>query len=90
LPDEDVFTKAVTENRTILTFDLDFAEILATAGSRVPSVVLFRLRNARADHVIKRLSAAFERAVESLERGAVVIVEEARIRIRELPISADE
>jgi predicted nuclease of predicted toxin-antitoxin system len=90
LRDEDVFRKAAAESRTILTFDLDFGEILARAGSRVPSVVLFRLRNARANRVIERLSRALERVVESLDRGAIVMVGESQTRIRELPIRAEQ
>jgi predicted nuclease of predicted toxin-antitoxin system len=86
MPNGGIFRKAVTENRVILTFDLDFGEIAAMAGGETGSVVLFRLRNARAEHVIERLSVVLERAADALERGAVVLVEEARLRIRALPI----
>jgi len=34
LADEAVFDKAVVERRIILTFDLDFGEIVALAGGR--------------------------------------------------------
>lgn len=86
MPNGDIFSKAVAENRIILTFDLDFAEIVATAGSRLPSVIIFRLRNARADHVIERLAVMFERAAEQLAQGAIVVLEESQVRIRELPV----
>lgn len=48
LPDADIFTKAITEQRVVLTFDLDFAEIAAACAGPFASVVVFRLRNARA------------------------------------------
>ena len=44
LPDPKIAVKAVAEGRIVLTFDLDFGDILATAGSEGPSVVIFRLR----------------------------------------------
>jgi predicted nuclease of predicted toxin-antitoxin system len=77
---------AAPEDRVVLTFDLDFGEIAALSRGRRPSVIIFRLHNARASHVIDRLSIALDRALQPLERGAVVIVEESRHRIRELPI----
>jgi len=45
LPDPKIVAKAVAESRIVLTFDLDFGDILATARSESPSVVIFRLRN---------------------------------------------
>jgi predicted nuclease of predicted toxin-antitoxin system len=56
----------VAEARVVLTFDLDFGDILAAAQSRAPSVVIFRLRNQtpaavnpRLFRVIDGCSAAF-------------------------------
>ena len=45
LPDDQILQKAKREQRVILTFDLDFGELLAAAGGVTPSVVLFRMRN---------------------------------------------
>ena len=47
LPNGEIFDKALAEHRTILTFDLDFCEILALSGSKRVSVILFRLHNTR-------------------------------------------
>src|SRR5271168_2666193 len=44
LPDPMITAKALAESRIVLTFDLDFGDILATAGGKVPSVIIFRLR----------------------------------------------
>lgn len=87
LPNGQIFSKAIAENRVVLTFDLDFGEIAAMAGDCVTSVVVFRLQNTRAQHVVDRLAVVLEKAVEALDKGAIVTVEEARIRIRELPIA---
>jgi predicted nuclease of predicted toxin-antitoxin system len=86
LPDPDIFAKAAAEQRTILTFDLDFADIAAAAGSRKPSVVVFRLRNARADYVYRRLTSALSVAEPALVSGAIVVVQDTRIRVRSLPV----
>jgi predicted nuclease of predicted toxin-antitoxin system len=68
-----------------VTFDLDFGEIVALAKGRKTGVVLFRLRNTRTSNVINRLSDVISECADALERGAIVIVEEARHRVREFP-----
>jgi predicted nuclease of predicted toxin-antitoxin system len=80
------FKKAINEDRVVITFDLDFAEIAALTEGKKASVILFRLRNTRAPHVIERLSTVLENSSEALEKGAVVVVEESRHRVRFLPI----
>lgn len=67
---------------------LRFGEIAALSGGRKASVVLFRLHDTRTPHVIDRLSAALADCMPALERGAVVIVEESRYRVRPLPIGS--
>lgn len=90
LPDREIFKRAVAEARIIITFDLDFGEIVAFASGRSVGVVLFRLRNTRTDHVIERLRAVLERSAGDLEKGAVVVVEESRHRVRHFPFSQQE
>ena len=86
LPNGKIFDKAVAEGRIVLTFDLDFGEIAATAGEHMTGVVVFRLHNARADHVIGRMAAVLEKAADAMAHGAIVSVEETRLRIRHLPL----
>jgi predicted nuclease of predicted toxin-antitoxin system len=38
LPDGEIFAKAQREQRVVLTFDLDFGEIVAATGVKTPSV----------------------------------------------------
>jgi predicted nuclease of predicted toxin-antitoxin system len=45
LPDPGIVAKAAQEQRVVLTFDLDFGDILAVARAEAPSVIIFRLRN---------------------------------------------
>lgn len=86
LPDEAVFEKAATENRVLLTFDLDFGEVLALSGGRAVSVILFRLHNTRTPHVLERLRQVLEESQQPLTEGAIVVVEESRHRVRRLPL----
>jgi len=86
MPNGEIFKKAINEDRVVITFDLDFAEIAALTEGKKASVILFRLRNTRVPHVIERLSMVLENSSEALEKGAVVVVEESRHRVRFLPI----
>lgn len=61
LPNGTIFERAATENRIVLTFDLDFGEIVALSGGRSASVILFRLHNTRMQHVAN----GFERYLQS-------------------------
>ena len=76
LPDPDIVKKAIAENRIVLTFDLDFGDILAIARSQAPSVVIFRLRNQTPEAVNPRLFHIIHDCAADLARGAIVIVED--------------
>jgi predicted nuclease of predicted toxin-antitoxin system len=84
--DDAVFAKALSEQRIVLTFDLDFGDLAALTRDRRARVILFRLENARTAHVIDRLSAVLRVSADVLERSVIVIVEETRHRVRLLPI----
>jgi predicted nuclease of predicted toxin-antitoxin system len=82
LPDPQIAAKAVAESRIVLTFDLDFGDILATAHSEAPSVVIFRLRNQTPAAVNPRLFRVIDACAAELASGAVVIVEDEGFRVR--------
>jgi predicted nuclease of predicted toxin-antitoxin system len=86
LPDADIFAKAIAEQRIILTFDLNFGEILALSAGAVVSVILFRLNNTRPSFVQQRLATVLAADADALQRGAIIVVEDGRHRVRELPI----
>ena len=88
LPNGDIFKKGFAENRIVLTFDLDFGEILAGSAAAIVSVVLFRLHDTRTEHVIERLNCVLEESGSDLLSGAIIVVEESRHRIRKLPIGS--
>ena len=89
LPNGDIFTKAAQEQRVILTWDLDFAEILALSGPHTVSAVIFRLMNTRSTNVIRRLERVLAESAQDLEAGAIISVEESRHRVRLLPLGRE-
>jgi predicted nuclease of predicted toxin-antitoxin system len=88
LPNGEIFQKAGREQRIVLTFDLDFGEILAASGRQIVSVILFRLRNTRTGFVIQRLDDVLNHSSAELMQGTIVIVEDGRHRVRRLPIGS--
>lgn len=84
--DEQVLSKVRSENRILLTMDLDFGYLLAVSRERTPSVILFRLSDERSETVNSRLADVLERFKGPLEKGAIVSFGEEAIRVRSLPI----
>jgi predicted nuclease of predicted toxin-antitoxin system len=86
LPDAEILEKAHRERRTVLTFDLDFGDLLAAARSISPSVIVFRMRNQTPAAVTPKLFRVLEASGAELERGAIIVVEDEGYRLRRLPI----
>jgi len=86
LENGEIFTKAFRESRIILTWDLDFTEILALSKTGTVSAVVFRLMNTRSTHVIERLERVLLESAQDLQEGAIVSVEGGRHRVRLLPL----
>lgn len=86
LPDEFIIAKAKDENRIILTFDLDFGELLAFSGDYLPSVIIFRLEKANPDYVLSKLNPVLQECQNSLENGAIIVIKDNNYRLRYLPI----
>jgi predicted nuclease of predicted toxin-antitoxin system len=86
LPDDDVLVKARQEDRVVLTMDLDFGYLLAISAEPLPSIVLFRLTDERAEFVYRRLTSVLAECSEALAVGAIVSVSDTAIRVRSLPI----
>lgn len=84
--DSEILAKAKKDNRIVLTCDLDFGALLATSGESYPSVVIFRLEDETPSNMSKRLKQVLAESSETLQSGAIITVEEARHRVRVLPI----
>lgn len=86
LRDEEVFRKAASERRVVVTFDLDFGRIMAVNREASISVILLRMRFADVARVLQRIESLLSQVGPDLEQGAIVIVEQDRIRSRRIPL----
>lgn len=87
LPDEKIMEKALLEGRIILTMDWDFGSLLALSQSNLPSVIIFRLDDERAENVNRHLAQILPQTSARLLDGIIISVKENHFRIRKLPIS---
>jgi predicted nuclease of predicted toxin-antitoxin system len=86
--DREIFARAASEQRVIVSADTDFGTLLANRDRRDPSVILFRGSGTRRpDRQISLLLGNLPRVSEALEEGSLVVFEAERIRIRSLPIA---
>jgi len=85
--DEVIFDRAAREERIIVSADTDFGTLLALHRGKTPSVILLRrMVPRRPESQVSFLLSNLNEIAESLERGAVVVIEETRLRVRPLPI----
>jgi len=91
-PDVDILEHAARDGRVIVAADTDFGDLLASREAAEPSVVLFHRQTGRRPREQAALLLANLASVEvDLRDGAIVVVEERRLRVRALPITeADE
>lgn len=83
-----IFAHAERERRVIVSADTDFGTILALRDASLPSVILFRgATPKKPDRQVKLLVANLAEISSVLDRGAIVVIEPQRMRVRMLPIS---
>jgi predicted nuclease of predicted toxin-antitoxin system len=76
------------ENEYVLvSADTDFGTLLAATGSNAPSVLLIRRTiDRRASRLVALLLDNLDQVEASLAEGAVVVLEDSRVRVRRLPL----
>lgn len=87
--DQEIIDNALDDGRVVLTQDLDFSAVVALSGRSAPSIVSLRLTSSRIENVNSRLAVAIPLIESDLREGAIVAVEDERIRTRRLPIDPD-
>ena len=86
LPDTEILEKARSEERILLTHDLDFGELIAASGAHLPSVIIFRLRNMRPDSLNRYIALILTDHEDLLKSGFIMSVTEGQFRSRALPM----
>jgi predicted nuclease of predicted toxin-antitoxin system len=87
-PDTEIIAYAVQARRTILTQDLDFSAEIALSGRSYPSVLLLRLSSSRIESVNRVLMGVLSGLEQDVLDGALITIEDHRVRLRRLPLSA--
>jgi len=84
--DREVMDWARSNGYVVFTHDLDFGTMLALTHAAGPSVIQVRGQNVLPDHMSPIVTAALRQHESELAAGALVVVEEAKLRVRVLPL----
>ena len=85
-PDSQLMAWARQEGCVVLTHDLDFGTILALTQETGPSVIQVRTQDVTPSAIGTVVLSALRQFAGELERGALLVVEESRQRVRVLPL----
>jgi predicted nuclease of predicted toxin-antitoxin system len=83
-PDEEIMSYATSNGYMVLTNDLDFGSTLVMTRAGKPSVVQLRVDDLDPLVLGQRVIGALRELGPELMEGALVTVEETRIRLRRL------
>lgn len=84
--DEVIFERAALEARVVVSADTDFGTLLSLRESTWPSVIPFRGESPKRAAQVSLILASLPAIESALDRGAIVVLERHRLRLRELPI----
>lgn len=83
--DAEIVAEAIRDGRVVLTQDLDFSALVALSSGPRPSVLSLRLRSSHVERVDERLELVLPVVEQDLAGGALVTVEDDRVRLRRPP-----
>ncbi len=85
--DAAILALAEAEGRVVVTLDADFHTLLALAGATAPPVIRIRIEGLRAEALLHLIQTVLAQTSAELTLGAVVTVQEGRLRLRRLPLT---
>lgn len=84
--DSEIMAWAKENGHVVFTHDLDFGTILALTQAEGPSVIQIRTQDVTPSAIGKLVINALRQFQPELERGALIVVDEATVRARILPL----
>jgi len=88
--DAEIMAWARAADHIVFTHDLGFGALLAASADQGPSVIQVRTQDVTPAHLESVLVAALRAHAAVLEVGALVSVDEARSRVRILPLKRSD
>lgn len=84
--DEEIMEWARKNQYVVFTHDLDFGTILALTQVKTPSVIQVRGQNIMPDAILHLVVQTVNQYKPELEAGAIIVIDQARLRVRILPL----
>jgi predicted nuclease of predicted toxin-antitoxin system len=85
-PDLILMSWARENEHIVFTHDLDFGTALAITKAEKPSVIQVRTQNVTVSHLSKMVISVVETYADLLIKGALLVLDEYKERIRILPL----
>lgn len=85
-PDYEILTYAKSNRHVVFTHDLDFGTILAVTKADCPSVIQIRTQDVTPENLGSLIVSALHQFEKHLEDGAIVTIDQKRLRARILPL----
>jgi predicted nuclease of predicted toxin-antitoxin system len=85
--DVEIMVWAREHGRVVFTHDLDFGTLLALTQAEGPSVLQVRTQDVTPDALGRLVLGALRQFQAELEQGALIVLDEARSRVRILPLN---
>lgn len=85
-PDVELLEWARNNGHVLFTHDLDFGALLALTEADGPSVIQVRTQDVTPSHLAAILIATLRQHEDSLNRGALIVLDQIRARVRILPL----
>ena len=70
----------------VFTHDLDFGAMITATGASLPSVIQVRIQDVSPQSLSERFFKIVEQYGDQLEKGALIVVDSRKSRVRILPL----
>lgn len=84
--DSAILEEARRSGEVIITHDLDYGHLLVFSGEQRRSVIISRRHDSRPEALWNAIQSVWSTVDEALQSGAIILLEDATVRIRPLPI----